>query len=187
VNICDDPSIPGTHGHLFFDDEGNLPKRTFLVKSGIVTDPITESYSATRKNYTRTANARQESFDHKTYARMTTTFFLPGKDDLKAMLKSVKNGVFIHNGTSGMEDPKGWGVQLAGLLCERIKNGKLTGDFYYEASMTGYLPTILANITAISKDFEVTKDASFCGKGHKEYVRCSSGGPHLLITEVDLS
>jgi TldD protein len=187
VNICDDPSIPHTHGTLFFDDEGMLASRTFLVKAGIVTAPITESYSAAKRGFTRTANGRAESFDHKIYARMTNTFFLQGKDDPKQMIKDVKSGIYLHYGTSGMEDPKGWGVQIAGIVAERIKNGKLTGEFFSEVSISGYLPKILSNIMAVGKDFSIQDDVGFCGKGHKEYVRVSSGGPHLLIKELDLS
>lgn len=187
VNICDDPGILGAHGSVFFDDEGILPRRVFLVKSGIVTEPMTESLSAWQRNYTRSCNGRAEAFDHKVYARMTNTFFLPGKDDPKQMVKGVRNGFYLHHAGSGMEDPKGWGVQVAGVLCERIKNGKLTGELFYEASISGYLPVILGNIAAVGKDFSITKDAGFCGKGHKEWVRVSSGGPHLLIKELDLS
>jgi len=187
VNICDDGSLAGTHGTIFFDDEGVIPRRVHLVKSGIVTEPITESYSAAKKGFVRSANGRAESFDHKIYARMTNTFFLAGKDDTKQMMKDVKNGMFLHHGSSGMEDPKGWGVQIAGVLAERIKKGKLTGEFYYEASISGYLPNILGNITAVSKEFHINKDVGFCGKGHKEWVRVASGGPYIAIKELDLS
>jgi TldD protein len=187
VSICDDPSLRDTHGSLFFDDEGVLPARTFMVRNGMVTAPITESYSASKRGFARTANGRTESYDHKSYARMTNTFFLPGKDDVKTMIKGVKNGLYLHHAGSGMEDPKGWGVQIAGVLCERIKNGKLTGELIYEATLTGYLPRILGNIAAVSKDFSICDDAGYCSKGHKEVVRVSSGGPHLLIKELDLS
>jgi len=187
VNICEDASLPSTHGFLFFDDEGEKPKRIYLVERGIVQQPISDAYSATYGNIPKTANGKAEAFDHKIYARMTNTFFEPGKDDPKKMIKDVKNGLYVHSGSSGMEDPKGWGVQIAGLLCERIKNGKLTGELFYEASMGGYLPNILGNIKAIGKDFEIIKDVGFCGKHHKEWVRVSSGGPHLLIEGVELS
>lgn len=187
VNICDDGSAQDMHGSIFFDDEGALPHRVYLVRSGVVAEPITESYSAAKRGFARSANARAESFDHKIYARMTNTFFLPGKDDLKEMIKDVKSGVFLHTSMSGgMEDPKGWGVQISGVLCERIKNGKLTGELYYEASITGYLPTILGNITAISKESEL-KGTGFCGKGHKEIVRVGDGGPYITVKELELS
>ena len=187
VSICEDPSIPGTHGFLFFDDEGMTPKRTFLIERGIVTQPITESYSAAKKGFSRTANGRAESFDRRVYARMTNTFFLQGKDDPATMVRGIKDGFYLHSASSGMEDPKGWGVQIAGILAERIKNGKRTGEYYAEISIGGFLPDILKSITAIGKDFEIQQDAGFCGKGHKEWVRVSSGGPTLLITGVHLS
>jgi len=95
--------------------------------------------------------------------------------------------MYLHHSSSGMEDPKGWGVQIAGVLCERIKNGKLTGELFYESTISGYLPTLLNNIVGVGKEFQIQDDAGFCGKGHKEYVRVSSGGPHLSIKEVDLS
>ncbi len=187
ISICDDPAIEGAHGSIFFDDEGQMPRKVFLIKSGIVSEPITESLSAWQRGYTRSCNGRYENFDHKIYARMTNTFFAPGKEDVKAIIKKVKTGLYLHHGGSGMEDPKGWGVQIAGILAEKIVNGKLTGEFYYEASMTGYLPTILANIQAVGNDFSIKNDAGFCGKGHKEWVRVSSGGPTILIKEVELS
>lgn len=187
VNICEDASLEKTHGFLFFDDEGVQPKRTFLVERGIVKQPITDLFSASKSNHSRTANGRAESFDHKTYARMTNTFFLPGPDDPQKMIKEVKDGLYLHSGSSGMEDPKGWGVQISGILCERIKNGKLTGELFYEASLSGFLPDLLGNIKAVGKNFEIIKDVGFCGKNHKEWVRVSSGGPHLLIEKVELS
>lgn len=187
VSICDDPTLEGTHGFLFFDDEGMTPKRTPLLERGIVMQPITESYSAGKKNFARTANGRAEAFDHRVYARMTNTFFASGKDDPASMLRGVKDGFYLHTATSGMEDPKGWGVQIAGIIAERIKNGKRTGEYYTEVAMGGFLPDVLKNITAVGKDFSIKDDCGFCGKGHKEWVRVSSGGPTLLITGVHLS
>lgn len=187
VNICEDASLPSTHGFLFFDDEGCQPEKVYLVERGIVKHPITDLYSVSQRNFVRTANGRAESFDHKIYARMTNTFFERGKDNPERMIKDVKDGMYVHSGSSGMEDPKGWGVQIGGLLCERIKRGKRTGELFYEASIGGYLPDILGNIKAIGSDFEIIKDVGFCGKNHKEWVRVSSGGPHLLIQELQLS
>ena len=187
VNICEDASIPSTHGFLFFDDEGTIPKKTYLVEKGVVHEPITNLLSASILKTKRSANGRAESYDRKIYARMTNTFFDRGKDNVKKMIKSVKNGIYIHSGTAGMEDPKGWGVQITGLLCEKIKNGKLTGELYYEATLGGTIPEILKNIKAVGNDFLIADDAGYCAKDSKEWVRVASGGPHLLIEKVELS
>jgi TldD protein len=186
VSIVDNPAYAARNGTYFFDDEGVLAGPTYLVKKGIVQDPITEMYSASRMGIRRSANARLESFDHKSYARMSNTYFMPGKDDPAKMLRSIKDGLYLHNSSGGMEDPKGWGVQIQGVVAERIKDGRLTGELFYEIGMTGYLPTILSNILKVGDRLEVPGTGR-CGKGHKEWVRVSEGGSHLLIKDLDLS
>ncbi|MBT4823658.1 TldD/PmbA family protein [Candidatus Woesearchaeota archaeon] len=191
VSIIDNPAFPARNGSFFFDDEGVMASPTYLIKKGIVKAPITDMYSASRLcmegiNVKRSANARAESYDHKSYARMSNTYFAPGKAKLSKMIKSIKDGLYLHNSSGGMEDPKGWHVQIQGVVAEKIKNGKLTGELFYEIGMTGYLPTILKNIKAVS-DKLIVPGTGRCGKGHKEWVRVSEGGPHLLIKEVDLA
>ncbi len=186
VSIIDNPSLTARNGSYFFDDEGMVAKPTYLIKKGIVQDPITDSYSASRLNIKRSANGRMESFDHKTYARMSNTYFDAGTDDVDEMLASIKDGLYLHYSLGGMEDPKGWGVQIQGIVAETIKDGKLTGELFYELGMTGYLPTILNNIEKVGNILKVP-GTGHCGKGHKEWVRVSEGGSHLLIKDVDLA
>lgn len=186
VSIVDNPALPHRNGSFFFDDEGQLANMTYLVKEGIVTNPITEWYSAARLHVPRSGNARAESFDHKVYARMSNTYFLPGKGTMERMLQGIEEGYFLHHGAGGMEDPKGWGVQITGVIAERISNGKLTGELFYEVGISGFLPDILKNIVDVGEKLEV-EGAGACGKGHKEWVRVSEGGPHLKVMELDLS
>lgn len=186
VSIIDNPLYPAKNGSFFFDDEGQLPKATHLIKNGVINAQITELYSASQLKLNCSGNARAESYDHKTYARMSNTYFKVGDTKIEKIMKKVRNGVYLHNASGGMEDPKGWHVQIQGITAERIKNGKLTGEMFYEAGMTGYLPTILSNILAVGSQFRIPNGGR-CGKGHKEWVRVSEGGPHLLIKNLHLS
>lgn len=197
ISILDNPSFPAKNGTFFFDDEGALAEPTYLIRKGIVAQPITDMYSASRLNmeepnlkkglyFKRTANARAESYDHKCYARMSNTYFDAGDTSSEKMIKMIKDGLYLHYSSGGMEDPKGWHVQIQGIVAEKIKNGKLTGEFFYEIGMTGYLPTMLGNIMAVGNKL-IIPGTGRCGKGHKEWVRVSEGGPHLLIKEVDLA
>lgn len=185
VSIIDNPVIY-QHGHLSFDDEGQLATKTYMIKQGIIKDSLTDMYSALREGCKRSANGRCESFDHKTYSRMTNTYFDKGKHSFKEMLKSVKNGILLYSGGGGMEDPKGWGVQIQGMIGERIKDGNLTGELYYEVGLTGYLPEILKNIQMVGNKL-IIEGTGFCGKGHKEWVRVSEGGPYLKIKNLELA
>ena len=117
---------------------------------------------------------------------MSNTYFDEGDTSPETMIKMVKDGLYLHYSSGGMEDPKGWHVQIQGIVAEKIRNGKLTGEFFYEIGMTGYLPTMLGNILAVGNKL-IIPGTGRCSKGHKEWVRVSEGGPHLLIKEVDLA
>ncbi len=186
VTIADSPTHKNTNGSFFFDDEGCLADETVMLKCGKVNQPLTDLYSAIKMNIPKTANGRCESYDHKAYARMTATYFKPGKTPKSKMFAGVKNGIYIFGKGGGMEDPKGWGVQLHGMLGQEIKNGKLTNKLYYGVGITGYLPEILNNIKAASTNFEIP-GTGFCGKGHKEWVNVAEGGCYLLIKNLELA
>ena len=186
VSIADGPFQPGRHGFYFFDDEGMGATKTLMINKGIVNRPLTDAYWAARLKVPRSSNGRLESWDHKVYARMTNTYFEPGTSSRKEMLARIKDGLYLHYSSGGMEDPKGWGIQIQGVVAERVKDGKLTGDLYYEAGMTGYLPDVLNNILLVSKEFDIPGTGR-CGKGHHDWVRVSEGGPYLLIKNVVLS
>lgn len=186
VSIIENPSRKGTHGFFFFDDEGMVAEPTYLLKNGVVQDPITDMLSATLLDCRRSANGRSESYDRKNYARMSATYFDKGDMPVDEMVSSVDDGLYLHYGMGGMEDPKGWGIQVQGILAERIERGKLTGEFYYQCTMTGYLPEVLGNIKAVGDELTVP-GTGICGKGHKEWVRVAEGGSHLLIEGVELS
>ena len=44
--------------------------------------------------------------------------------------------------------------------------------------MSGFVLDLLNSISMISDDFEINGDG-FCGKGYKEWVRVSDGGPAI--------
>ena len=46
--------------------------------------------------------------------------------------------------------------------------------------MSGFVPDLLKSISMISDGFEVI-GAGYCGKGYKEWVRVSDGGPNLKV------
>ena len=94
------------------------------------------------------------------------------------MIASISDAFLLENATSGMEDPKNWGIQCLVNMAREIKDGKLTGKIYSPIVLTGYVPDLLKSITMVSDDFEL-RGSGFCGKGYKEWVRVSDGGPAL--------
>jgi TldD protein len=180
VDMFDSPALPGQAASFFFDHEGEPAKETPIIEKGILKRGLTDLNSAMRLGLVRSANGRRESFERKVYARMTNTYFGPGEDTFENMVNSVENGFFLEHPSNGMEDPKGWGIQLEGYYAEAIKDGKLTGRVFTPVIITGYVPDLLQSITMVGNAVEIS-GLGMCGKGHKEWVKVTDGGPFLKL------
>ncbi|MFA7725457.1 MAG: TldD/PmbA family protein, partial [Candidatus Izemoplasmatales bacterium] len=162
----------------FFDDDGVIAKDTKIIDKGILVSGISDALSALQLGTSPTGNGRRESYKRKAYSRMTNTFFESGSSKLEDMIKSIEYGYMISTTNNGMEDPKNWGIQCTAHYGREIKNGEFTGKIVSPVVMSGYVIDLLNSISAISKDFKVIGSGS-CGKGYKEWVRVSDGGPCL--------
>ncbi len=179
VNIWDDPSYPRGFGSYFFDDEGMLAGPTQIVEDGIFRRGITDLYSATALGLPRTANGRRQDYTRKAYARMTNTAFARGATPVSELFSRVEDGIYLEMWYSGMEDPKGWGIQVTCHYGHEIRHGRVTEKIYAPVGITGYVPDVLASVSGVGDEWGL--DTGSCGKGHKEWVRVSAGGPHLLM------
>ncbi len=162
----------------FFDDEGNPASDTVIIDRGILVSGICDGVSAARLGVRPTGNGRRESVDHKVYTRMTNTFFTEGTSRPEDMIASVKEGLLLDCPTSGMEDPKNWGIQCMVSFGREIRDGRLTGRVFGPIVLTGYVPDLLKSISMIS-DTVGHCGSGACGKGWKEWVKVSDGGPYI--------
>jgi TldD protein len=180
VDLYDSPALPGQAASYFFDHEGHLATATKIIDRGILKQPLTNLHAALRCRLPRSANGRRESYTRKVYARMSNTYFGPGQHTLAEMLADIDHGFFLDHPTNGMEDPKGWGIQLEGLYAEEIRGGQLTGQVFSPVIVTGYVPELLHSITMVGSKIEIS-GLGMCGKGHKEWVKVTDGGPYLRL------
>lgn len=180
VDMFDDPSLPGEAGSYFFDHEGQLASRTQIIEKGVLRRPMTDLISATKLGVARTANGRRESVARKAYTRMSNTFFGPGEGSLDDLVARVDEGLLVRRSRNGMEDPKGWGIQCETYLAEEIKGGRTTGKVFGPVVITGYVPDLLMSIDGVSADVHIS-GLGMCGKGYKEWVKVTDGGPALKL------
>ena len=141
---------------------------------------LSDIASAAQLGTVPTGNGRRESYKRKAYSRMTNTFFERGHDKLEDMIKSVKHGYMLFETDNGMEDPKNWQIQCTAAYGIEIVDGKLTDHYVAPVVMSGFVPDLLKSISMVSDGFEVI-GAGHCGKGYKELVRVSDGGPNLKV------
>ena len=161
-----------------FDDEGTLAHDTVEIRNGILKTGVCDALSALRLGVEPTGNGKRENFEHKAYTRMTNTVFESGESTLEEMIAAVPYGFLLAGMQSGMEDPKHWGIQCIIDRGYEIRDGKLTGKVVSPIVMTGYVPELLGSISMLSRDHELFGSGG-CGKGHKEWVKVSDGGPYM--------
>ncbi len=162
----------------FFDDDGILAHDTQIIKDGILVAGISDLASAVQLGLEPTGNGRRESTRNKAYARMTNTFIDPGTDSLEDMIASIDHGYYVCQCDNGMEDPKNWAIQCVAKYAIEIRDGKLTDNWFAPVIVSGYVPDLLKSISMVSKHHKVV-GAGMCGKGYKEWVRVSDGGPSV--------
>ncbi len=179
-NMRDGAASTLSAASYFFDDDGVLAGDTQIIKDGILVTGISDLASAVQLGTTPTGNGRRQSTRRKAYTRMTNTFFEKGKDKLEDMIASIDHGYMLFETDNGMEDPKNWAIQCVAQYGIEIKDGKLTDNWVAPVVMSGYVPDLLGSISMISDDFQVI-GAGSCGKGYKEWVRVSDGGPALKV------
>ena len=178
VNMRDGAGSALSAGSYFFDDEGVLAGDTQIIKDGILVTGISDLSSALKLGTTSTGNGRRESSRRKAYARMTNTFIEPGDSTLEEMIASIDHGFYVCECDNGMEDPKNWAIQCVAKYAIEIKDGKLTENWFSPVILSGYVPDLLKSISMVSKDCRIV-GSGMCGKGYKEWVRVSDGGPSV--------
>ena len=178
VDMYDGASAVLSSASYFFDDDGIEAQKTQIIKKGILQKGISDSLSAMQLNTKPTGNGRREEFSHKVYTRMTNTFFGKGDSKLEDMIASVKHGYYLCQTDNGMEDPKNWQIQCTAVYGLEIKDGKFTGEIVAPVVISGYVVDLLKSISMVSDKVTVI-GSGMCGKGHKEWVYVSDGGPYL--------
>ena len=178
VDMYDGASSCVSAASYFFDDDGVLAHNTQIIKKGILQTGISDCLSAMELGTEPTGNGRRESYQRKVYTRMTNTWFGKGKDKYEDMIKSVKHGYLLCQTNNGMEDPKNWQIQCTAEYGLEIKDGKFTGKMVSPVVISGYVIDLLSSISMVS-DKVVVHGSGMCGKGHKEWVYVSDGGPYL--------
>ncbi len=178
VTMHDSGNAVSQTGTYFFDDEGVLATDTVIIDKGILKTGMSDAQSAMYLGTEPTGNGKRESYKRKAYTRMTNTYFEAGKDKVEDMIASVDYGFLLENPSSGMEDPKNWGIQMMVDMAREIKNGKLTGKVFSPCILSGYVPDLLESISMMSDTVELGGSGA-CGKGYKEFVKVSDGGPYI--------
>lgn len=158
---------------IYIDDEGVAAQDVQLIKSGRVSEFMTNRETAYQLESPLTGNARAASYKDEPLARMRNTALLPGTDSLKEMIASVDEGYYLVDGADGDGELNGdFAYQVS--IAYRIKNGKLC-ESVKDAVVWGDCINFMRSISMIGNDFEWHMDD--CTKLQK--INLSAGAPSI--------
>lgn len=181
VTIIDDSTIPGKWGSFAYDSEGTPGARRVIIENGILKGYMHSLETAAKMGMKPNGSARAQDYSSRPIIRMSNTYIVPGESSFDDLVKGIDLGVYLKGGEYGY------------VYCERgqytchageaimIRNGQLAEQLR-DVSVAGMTLETLANIDAVSNDFEM-KMPGMCGKdGQGMYV--DNGGPHIRVKEL---
>ena len=153
VNIIDDGTLPGGVATSPFDDEGIPRKKTVLVKDGILSTFLYDSYTARKDKVESSGNAFRSSFKALPSVGITNFFLEKGRTKREELIASTDKGLYVME-TMGMHtaDPVSgdFSVGVSGLWIER---GKFSFPVH-AVTIAGNVLDLLDSIDAIGDDLQ---------------------------------
>lgn len=182
VTIIDDGTVPNARGSLPIDDEGTPMQRTTLIENGVLTGFLYDRLNAKLMKTQSTGNGRRESFRHIPLPRMRNTFIDSGKENPRALLRSVKKGIYAKSLGGGQVDT------VNGSFVFEINEGYLieNGEVTYPirgANLMGNGVDVMKNVVGVGNNLEIEKRTGSCGKDG-QYVPVGVGQPTILVSEI---
>lgn len=184
VSIVDEGETVHSSGYCPIDDEGNIKKKTYLIKDGKLSGRLHSMSTAHALNEEGTGNGRALNFEFPPIVRMTNTYIESGSQSVDKIIQTVEKGIFIkdYKHGSGLST-----FTIAPRKSYWIENGKITTPVKV-AVISGSVFETLENIQAVANDFYV-KSSAFggCGKFEQWPLPVASGGPSILVNQMQVS
>lgn len=180
VTFIDDPTLKGHAGAYKYDDEGARGREVCLLRSGRVAGRLHTSETASLMGEDNNGHARSIDFRNKPYARMSTTYPLPGKAGCESLLDGAHSGIFVKSAMLAKNDLEHF--ILLTKEAYRIEHGRLAEPLRPFA-VYGNIFEYLENIAMIGNDLEF-HDLG-CTKGYSDaWIPVTAGGCSMLITDA---
>jgi len=161
ITVVDDGRDPGRRGTAAMDDEATPTRRTVLIEKGVLKTYLSDRKHAEKLGIPRSGNARRENFRHLPICRMTNTMIASGDSDPAAIVRSVKDGIFVKKMGGGQVDVVSGNFAFEVTECYRIRDGKLAEPLR-GATLVGQGPELMSEIDMVGWDLGYSTGT--CGK-----------------------
>ncbi len=179
VNIFDYPSIKGTVGFYYYDDEGVKAAKKQIVKKGMQNELLLNREYAGMLGKKSNGSARSSGYDVEPLVRMSNTYLGPGDSSFEELIAEAKDGIYVKsfNGWN-IDDTRSFSM-YQGNEAYLIKSGEISTpvlNYRLEKSTLDFW----RSVSLLSKKVELFNGE--CGKGEPlQGVPVTMGGPYALL------
>jgi len=183
LTVIDDPGLEGTPGHYIYDDEGQLGRRTELIKDGLLAGRLHSRETAADFEEEISGNMKAVDCHFTPIIRMSNIFIAAGDSRPEELFDSIDNGYYLLNSRGGQTtgDQFTFGAEYG----YRIENGEKK-EMVRDINISGELFSTLERISLIADDLTFSEIGG-CGKGSPMQINRFSGkgAPHVKIDRVN--
>ena len=187
LNVTFDPSLEGEFASYKFDDSGDVAKKEYLIKDGILLRGLGGIESQRRSKIEGVANFRSSSWNRSPIDRMANLNIEPGDSTFDDIIASVENGVYMESNRSWSIDDYRNKFQFGCEYGKLIENGKLTKTIRnpnYRAISTPFWNSL--KMVGNKDTFEYF-GTPHCGKGEpNQAIRVGHASPVCFFENIDV-
>ncbi len=180
VSAVDDGTIPNAWGSQTIDDEGLKTQRNLLIKDGILTGYLIDSFNGKRLGLAPTGSCRRESYRYAPTSRMNNTFILNGTSTLEEMIAATDYGLFASKMSGGSVNPASGDFNFSVDEAYIIEKGKIKQQVK-GAKLIGKGSEILKNIDMVGNNLGLA--CGMCGSVSGS-VPTTVGQPAIRVSEI---
>ena len=183
LNVLDDPTNAPESVRRNSDDEGMIAVRRWLLREGIVEQPLADLFAAHHSRALMPGAARRGNRHRSPAPRSTHLELLPGESSMDDLLSEADGGLYFQEVSSGQLDPLSGRFTLFTPYGRRINGGSL-GDLVGPCRLSGTVSGLLSGLDAVGRDSE-SAGAGWCAKnGLKLPVWAASPAMRIRSAEV---
>lgn len=162
LTVLDDPaSSPGDTARTT-DDEGSAVCRRWLLRSGVVEQPLADSLWAGRSDALVPGAARRGSRHLPPAPRSSHLELLPGEESLADLIAGAEEGLYVAEVARGRLDPLSGRFRLE-IACARRIRGGVVADPVGRLRLAGSVAGLLEGIVGVGSDAR-PGGAGWCAK-----------------------